>query len=433
MQQRNLYVDFYARLLRVCMLILVTVLIQTSLFGETLTYQQYTGKLKGFSINSFQRISRFDNQSLAAHNHDSGKGFVGRILYEGEPGATLKVDKFEPAPSPTGGSYDQSMLYWTQLPASTEGNWTELFIVLRAKGYTHNTEKQPNDRVVDYFGKNTVFEKVGQGYELQRGAGPSEEKATAGQIGYDKDGNSGTYDGSNQFEYKYQYRVIFIDVTIFPKRIGTPGIGERKYWTGGTVIESIRPQNGYYESKIIFYTDTATLPLMLEGEYNPNGDPPLSPSCIFNLTKLATSVSYQALTTEHTSQGSALEVAKLTYASPTCKAAIAIVSDPVGRSTDFAFTTTINGKKIRIPHKLVYRSDTGRQDQVGTETVIDDQHKIFYTFEDPYGPPAPIGDTLGKGHYLEGRIGLFIDPVPSNPPLAGTYSSTIYVLVERYQ
>ncbi len=388
----------------------------------------------------------WNNQTREAWDWEDKAGYVGRVLFQGEAGTVLSVSNQGPLPTHSnrhGHAPDTSKFYWTQVASGGKAStdWSEYFIVLRPKGFTHNEAQVDGP----YYGKNIVVQHTGGTFTIPYGAGPSEEKATSGQIGYDGDGNPGTYNGSNEFEYKYPYRVIFIDVTFLPYKVGrtdriNQGTQARDQSTNWTVERGIlltkyySPQPAFYETNVLFSTsDGASLPLMLQTRYETQELPPENPACIFAVRELlSVPLPYATLRQSHTSISTAIDVAELSYASPSCQAVITITSSPSAPfGTEFGFRADAHSP-IVIPHQLVYTCTTGAAGDCNEPILITSDSRSFYTFHDEVGPPSPIEGTLGAGHYLEGTLSLFVDP-NIDPPLPGQYRSYVYILVERYQ
>lgn len=376
------------------------------------------------------RIGHWDGQKNQAWDWRSKRAYVGRVLFQGEPGTVVAVTNVGPYPTATNSNRDAPMankFYWTQIASGGKAStdWTEYFLVLRPKGYTHANKQ-------DDYTANTGVELTGTALTLGRGAGPSTEKATSGETGYDKDGNAGNYDGSNKYEYKYQYQAIFIDVTLIPNQLRTRKAS--KNWTDerGWVIKNYYPQEAWYETNILFSTgDGTTLQLMLQSKYESPPQLPPNPACIFTITELVSGYfPYSTLRQMHASASTALPVAKLNYSSQTCQAVIAICSDPSdSRSVGFGFRESPSSP-IAIPHQLVYTCSVGSD--CGGPVLIEYNNNYFYTAYNAVGPPSPMGGNLEGGHFLEGTVSLFVDP-GATLPVAGRYRSNIYVLVERHQ
>ncbi len=400
------------------MIFIITLLLlsQATLLGNQLFYQPADGgKVTGFEIKNIilphQRpVSYWDGEERQAWNFEGSRFYLGRVLFLGEPGTPLTVTNLGPLPS-SGKGYNVNKFYWTQIVPDTT-DWTEYYIVLRPKGFTHGDEQQ------DYLKKNIVIEETGSSITLERGAGPSTELVANGEQGFNDKGEAGIFNGSNGFKYKYQYKVIFIDVALHP-------IGNNN-WTRGLL-----PQYGYYESNLKFSVPGDALSFSLQGERSPRHDPPSNPACQFDIDSYySTPVPYDILRNHHYSVSTALEIGALTYSSPSCQAVVTLASNAAGTETNFAFKSETTNEII--PHRLVYHCSTGREGECNDPIVVTSNRKSFYTFHDTIGPPAPIGGTLGEGHYLEAKLKIYLDPT-SHYPTSGEYTSTIYVLLGRYQ
>lgn len=392
---------------------------QATLLANQLLYQPTgSGKVTGFDVSitllPHQRpVNYWHNDKREGWNFENSKLYVGRVLYVGEPGVPLTITNMGPFPT-SGKGYDVKRFYWTQMAVGST-DWTEFFIVLRPKGYTHN-EKQD-----DYLRKNTVIQESGNSMILDRGAGPSTELVAIGEQGFDGDGNGGIYNGTNGYKYKYQYKAIFIDVTLIPPN--------NNNWTRGVIIKN--PQYGNYEANLKFSVPGDNLSFALQGKHGTEHDPPPNPACQFDIDSYYSDpVPYEVLRNNHYSVATALEIAALTYASPSCQAVVTLASNAAGTETNFVFKSETTSETI--PHRLVYDCTTGREGDCNGPIVVTNNRKSFYTYHDPIGPPSPIEGTLGPGNYLEANLRLYLDPT-SHYPSAGEYTSTIYVILERYQ
>lgn len=398
------------------------ILSQAPLLGNQLLYQPTgAGKLTGFDIELLPTVMM--RPANYWHNKDpilgeawqvrSSAFYVGRVLFLGEPGTPMTITNLGPLPS-SGSGYSLNKFYWTQMTGG--GNdWTEYYIVLRPKGFTHE-EKQD-----DYFKKHIAIQETGGSIILERGAGPSTELVVVGEQGFDGKGKAGTYNGSNEFKYKYQYKAIFIDVTLIPPN--------NSHWTR-KVIGISYPQYGFYESNIKFSVPGDSLSLSLQGEHGKDNELPSNPSCMFEVTNYCSdTVPYEILRNHHFSVATALEIGSLSYSSPSCEAVVTLASNVAGTEANFAFKSETSN--ATIPHRLVYHCTTGREGDCDNPIVVTNNRKSFLTYHDPIGPPSPIEGTLGPGNYLEAKLKIYLDPT-SHYPTSGEYTSTIYVLLERY-
>jgi len=133
----------------------------------------------------------------------SKSGFIGRLLYLGEP-CTFTFSNIGPVASYT----SNNRFYFTLNNDGTPntGVWREFFLVTRAKGITHGGSQH------DFSSINSVIANNSGSFILNVGAGT--ELASVGEVGYDTNRNSGVYTGTNAFRYKYPYSAIWIDVTL---------------------------------------------------------------------------------------------------------------------------------------------------------------------------------------------------------------------------
>lgn len=335
----------------------IILLSRSTLLANQLLYQPTgSGKVTGFDIAHVglphqHPVSYWDNQSREAWGFENSKYYIGRILFLGEPGTPLTVTNMGPVPS-SGSGYNTNRFYWTQM-SGIGSDWSEVYLVFRPKGFTHN-EKQD-----DYLKKNSVIQNTGGSITLTRGAGPSSELVAVGEQGFDGDGKGGTYNGSNGFKYKYQYKAIFIDATLIPIR--------NNNWTRVVVIKT--PQYGYYEANIKFSVPGADLPLHLQGKHGEEHDPPPNPACLFNIESFYSApVSYDILRNHHYSVSTALEIGALTYASPSCQAVVTLASNPTGSEANFAFKSDVSN--ATIAHRLIYHCTIGREGDCNGPIVV---------------------------------------------------------------
>ncbi len=393
---------------------------QVTLLANQLLYQPTgSGKVTGFDVSITllpheRPVSYWHGEKREAWNFKNSAFYVGRIIYVGEPAVPLTITNMGPLPT-SGSGYNVNKFYWTQM-SGDGADWTEYYIVLRPKGFCHDDATQD-----DYLNRNIVIQETGGSITLERGAGPSTELVAVGETGFNEKGKAGTYNGSNGFKYKYQYKAIFIDISLIPSN--------NNHWTRRPVIKY--PQYGFYESNLKFTVPGNTLSFALQGKHGEEHDPPPNPACKFDIESFYSDpVPYEILRNYHYSLATALEIGALSYASPSCQAVVTLASNAAGTETDFAFKSETTNETI--PHRLVYHCTTGREGDCNGPIVVSNNRKSFYAYHDPVGPPSPIEGTLGPGNYLEATLKLFIDPT-SKYPSSGKYTSTIYVILERYQ
>lgn len=375
-------------------LLFLTVLPSLPLQAASLTYDQATGKLSGFEVNR----NSDDPNTPSGYKTDSDAeywdhgGYVGRLLYVGAPTAFTFSNI---GPNATGNNVG-NMFYFTF--TTNTGTWREFFLVLRAKGLIRGGTTQD-----DFSKKSAVIESNNGTFILTEGAG--DEPAISGQTGYDESGNSGEYNGSNQFKYRYKYSHIWIDVTIIHTT-------KKTWW--------YTPTSGYYVSDIKVATASGeSLILNLQGLYDPRSSQTEPFSYYFAIEKSYSSpIPYNQLK-NFNSYTNSLEIATINYSSDGQKAKITISSDAGGINTDFSFKNTTGQS---FTHKLAFQPTllAGEVKEITPTT-----RSFTSSKEKKY---SPIGDYK-ELQVLEGKIKLFIPP-GTTPPVGGTYKSTIYVLVE---
>jgi len=91
---------------------------------------------------------------------------------------------------------------------NTVDSYKEFFIVTRAKDLRHS----PPNTQHDFLTIHAVVIAPGQSIDIPYGAG--DETVQVGESGYNAQGQSREFDGSNGYQYLYPYRYIWIDLTI---------------------------------------------------------------------------------------------------------------------------------------------------------------------------------------------------------------------------
>lgn len=376
-------------LLALCLMAASALLLSLPLAGATLSYDQASGSLTGFSV------SRNDNPNTPNKYKNktevwSKKGYIARLLYVGEP----TVFTFSNVgPVATGGG---SLFYFTHTDKTHR--WREFFLVLRAKGRYHNGGQH------DYNNINFVIEANNGTYTLTEGAG--DELVAIGSYGYDTAGNGGIYASGNNYKYRYKYSHIWIDTTM----IHTANNG----WL------ALTPDPGYYISNIgIFTANGLNLNLNLQGYYLTVGyTEPFTYS--FGIDRIFSSpIPYHQIK-DINSLANALEIATINYISMKHKARITVASDSGGIFTDFCFVSTTGET---FPYRLAFKPTVPAANAI--EITASD-----CAFESEAIPQtSPLGETT-TSQRLEGKIKIFT-PVDTTTPLSGVYSSTIYFIIEQ--
>ncbi len=389
-------------LIRIFFVCLFTLVLSNALNADILIYEQTSdrGWMDGLGMSPRTQTDSPSqpNQYKNSNEYYTKPGFFGRLVYQGGP-ATFTVSNIGPEANGT----QDNRFYFTLNDRGTasKNHWREFFIVVRAKGYDQSGGTTPHF----VHSQNAVIENNNGTFSIDVGAG--EEEAEIGCIGYNTNRQSGLYDGSNQYRYKYPYRVIWFDMTI----IRTNESRNISILAGGA---------GFYETHFSITSNTGlTSTVHLGGKYSPTG------SRAFDVYQLTIEQVYHSpipfnLISERTSVATALEIATIRYVSDSDKARVIISSDALGNSTDFAFTGD-GGKSFDF--KLAFQPTL----PVGSIQPITPTEKSFSTTP----TKEPVGSLVGstfKAYRLEGVIKLYIEE--DTVPMPGRYSSTIYVVVQ---
>ncbi len=407
------------------------------IYSSALAYQYLSGtnpgsgNLEGFDItrtdSGYNTVGFWNNTDPNSKKAWEKTGYIGRLHYSGEPNSVFTV--LNAGPTATNGANTNSFNWTLTSNNSNLGtqNWSEYFLVITPKGLTHQ-EKGPDGKMrggtQDPFMNNLVISSPNQTFTIPRGAGEGE--ATVNGIGYNYAGVSGVYDGANEFRYKYQYRLIFIDVTMIHTN---NNYGTLK--SGGWFNPSYKPEKGYYETLLNFVDNAGSSVLLsLRGKNNPGNKDPQNLAAFFDVEQAFTStVSYSTLETNHTSLAHALEVATIRYISHVEAGKITIASNAAATEWDFKFVSSSGSV---IPHRLAYQGTIGKADELQRQEITSQKH-TFKSVDSTKNPkftiPTPLGD-LADGHFLEGKVYLYLD-LPDNPPIPGVYRTTIYIIFEK--
>lgn len=379
---------------RFFLVILVLTILSIPLAARSLTYDQATGKLDKFNVHAVPKKSNPSDYTGSAEHWDND-GYIGRLVYLGPPTTFTFTSG---APHAIGTSNNR--FYFTLNNGTPKlDTWREYFLVVRAKGLNHHGSQD------DFTQMSTVIAQSGNSYTIAHGAGSDTVEENAS--GYNAQGQSGI-NKNGSHPYKYPYRAIWIDVT----QINT----NNRTW--GSF-----PTGGYYESHInITAACGVMIALNLSGQYLPvawDTKPMVNTLAVDKIYDQP--IPYSNLQWR-TSASTALDIATIRYISTIDKAKVTISSDAAGIGTDFKFSATQG--TASIPFKLLYQSTVNNL----APTLIDQNNKTFNTSQ--ITVTSPIDNASYKQHELVGKIKLYMNPQP-NPPAAGYYSSTIYVIVAR--
>lgn len=359
-------------------------------FSGSLNYDRATGNLDGFLVTTTDSPNYPSGYENATEVWDKS-GFIGRLLYLGEP-TTFTFTNI--GRDPSGTSNNRFYFILNNTGTADTAVWKEFFIVARAKGITQGGSQYTFTSV------NSVIANNGESFSLAYGAGT--ELVTVGQTGYDTNRQSGIYNGSNAYRYKYPYQIIWIDLTLI------------------RTSASSSITRGYYESHIRISTDTGLChELHLSGEYKPRTNHLEPDPYFFGIEQLYTQAFPFSELENRNTPASALEVATIRYTSHIDQAQIRIASNVAGNDTNFRFTSD---EGLSFPFKVVYDGTIPNLAAV----EVTPSSNTFTTVSNTV--TSPVGGSY-TANRLEGTIKLF---VPANTqPSSGLYSSTIYILVTQ--
>jgi len=372
-------------------ILILLLLCCSAVFSASLTYDRATGNLDGFAVN-IADSPNYPGGYTNATEVWSKSGFIGRLLYLGEP-CTFTFSNIGPVASYT----SNNRFYFTLNNDGTPntGVWREFFLVTRAKGITHGGSQH------DFSSINSVIANNSGSFLLNVGAGT--ELASVGEVGYDTNRNSGVYTGTNAFRYKYPYSAIWIDVTLIR-----------------TTSARSSTTRGYYESHIQITTGGGlSQTLYLGGMYNPRSSHTEPNAYAFSIEELYTSAFPFSELENRNSVAASMEVATIKYVSHVDQAEISIASNAAGTAAAFYFTTSDG---LYFPFRVAYDAVTPNLSPV----EITPASNTFTTVSTTVASPVGGSYTANR---LEGKIKLFV-PVNTNPA-EGLYSSTIYILVTQ--
>jgi hypothetical protein len=220
-------------------------------------------------------------------------------------------------------------------------------------------------------------------------------------LGYNAQGQSGVFDGSNGYQYLYSYSHIWIDLTI---------IRTSNY-------QKLKRSNTYESLLWIHSSEDASLLLTLSGSYGwAWGDRP--PSYAFSIEKTVEDGFPFSWLQQTSTIYNALEIAKLVYHAEASAASIRFASDAGGNQAQFYFRNQYGDV---FPFSLAF--DASKPNQ----TVVPiTENQEFHT--DELNVVSPIdGNSSSQMHVLEGGVLAYL-PIYQDPPM-GLYTSTVYVFI----
>jgi len=274
------------------------------------------------------------------------------------------------------------------------------FLVTRAKGLRHNNTQH------DFSNLCVVIENNGGTYALPYGAGS--ESVAEGKDGYNASGQAGKNSGGSH-PYKYPYKAIWVDVTQI--------LTKQYKW------KSLTPNIGYYESHIGVSTSSgAVLNLNIAAQYIPNvgNVKPFVNTFAVDQIYIQDIPFSEIAWRDHMSK--ALDVASVRYASTIDNAQITLSSDPLGNETNFFFT--LDNGNATFQYRLAARFTT----DYGSMVEILPNRKTFSCIKDEI--ISPIDGSEYDMFSMDGIVSIYLNPA-TKPTKAGTYTSTIYLVVKK--
>ncbi|MDC7248002.1 MAG: hypothetical protein PQJ35_06655 [Sphaerochaetaceae bacterium] len=376
--------------LRIVLILLSIAAILLPLTGASLIYDP-----NGASITDFYILTSDSNNPAGLANSTDYTyldGYSGRVYYTGEP-TTLSFFNGGPQAQNT----QNNRFYFTR--TTSTNSWREIFFVTRVKGSYHN------GTVVNHDPVNTVIEHPGDTVTLP-GAGP-QQLSEPGQ-GYNAQGVSGYYDGSNQYKYQYRYSYTILEITI----IRTSYTRNFSNWFA------------YYESGIILYAPGAETQLSFVGKvYFSWGQGP--DQYTFSVNRTVGDIIPLETLTSKTSLSNSLLVGTLTYQSFfQDQGTVGFYADSAGTSTSFNFESSIGSNTYSFPYNVVFDPQTPG----GSAVRISSSNNGFTSASSTVS--SPMGGSSTSAQVLEGDIRIYLDSaavVFGKPP--GEYSSIIYCLL----
>jgi hypothetical protein len=394
------------------LMIIVLLIIPSNVWSNRLIFESSSGTLSEFNLSE---SGNNDNPTVSTGNissyggsseYWSYDGFIGRIVYQGEPN-TLYVNNAGPTASNTN---NPPRFYYTRIKwnngQSDPSSWREVFFTARVKGSKHN------GGITDIFGTNFVIENPGDTIDINVGSG--EELSSAGEIAYNSNGDQGTYNSSTGYIYKYKYKYLWIDFTAI-RTTNKRRMNSNSY-------------QGYFQSFVQLIGEGVQQILSLEGFYDPyNGD--IDPDAYsFSIERLAPDfISFQDLIAKTTYQNSYL-VGTVRYHSTDddASATVGFYSDSLGTQTNFLFESTVNGTSVSFPYSVVFDPIIcGNRTQPG---VVSSSNNSFTTKQATVG--SVIDTQSSYENVLTGDVRIFVSSgLNTSSYPAATYSSIIYAIV----
>ena len=403
--------DRYLNLLRkISVLYFILFAITSPLSANRLMFETSTGTLTDFNLSE---SSTGTNPIVSTYNipnyggsseYWSYDGFVGRLIYQGEPN-TITIENVGPVASSTP---TPTRFYYTKVVypnrSSDPSKWREVFFVARVKGKKHDNGS------VDIYSNNFVLDNPGDTFTV---SGAGEELSTPGNIAYTASGNSGTYNVTTGYIYKYPYKYLWIDFTALRTANATKSFSRRA--------------KGYFESIIQLKGEGIHQVISLQGYNSPNYYDENPHAYSFSIERLAPdSIPFSQLITHTTYQDSYL-VGHVRFHSTDVTGTVGFYADSSGTSTDFLFSATVGGAQIAFPYNVVF-------DPVfcGNSNVPSTISSSNNAFTSEYTTVNSVIDSQSSTeNALTGDIRIFVANGLTNTSFrAANYTSTIYAIVQ---
>ncbi len=409
--------------------------------ADTFIYEQRDGSHTGFNINAADTtanpiVSSTAISSYASGDHTSLDGYIGRYVYTGS-GTTLEVQN--QGVIPDGQSAESFYYTWNGYMATREegiiflvdnSSWRRVFYTARVKGIRHD------DSVIDINGVNTLITSSLDTIDLTDGAG--NETVGIGEDGYDASGNPGVYDGTNGYSYLYPYRSLYFDLAVI--RVDeSSNLGSSNFFKNLFKSEYKWYKDYYNESlanQIVYYKDTLTMKgggisqvLALEGFQIPGSETEVSaytpPAYSFSIEKRAPDLIPFNELRQKTALSNSYLAGYLRFSSTDVSGTVGFYADPIGTSTDFTFTATVNGDPTGFGYYVIFDPEICENDEGPVRVDLGPNSFATKELEDP----VLINGEYQYQNILTGEISIMIDPLLDTHSIAAAvYESTIYAI-----
>ncbi len=409
--------------LKILLAVIIVFALISPLFANRLMYETSTGTVYDFDIDvpsDNERNPIVAPGDIASYGGTAEyfdyDGFVGRLLYEGEPG-TIAVSSVGAVAT---GTPSPRRFYYTGIESggAVPGIWREVFFVARVKARRHdNTLYNHNND------KNFVIEKPGDTFTVP-GAGP--ELANPGEIAFNIVGNQGTYNIATGYIYKYQYKHVWIDFTV----IRTSNDRGFSWWEKFFFSKTERK---YYQLQLKLSGISGVDQLLsLEARYNPRSNDFDPGSFVVSLERTAPDlIPFQDLITKNSLNNTykvgtiRLNANDRSSGSQT-PFSVGFYADAAASSLNFNFSR-VGGTGPSIPYHVAFNPIISGN--TTTITKVTSANNSFETRGNVTVAPI-IGGPSYTEHVLLGDIHIYVDTglTYSTYPIS-TYSSTIYAIV----